>query len=158
MEEKHILVVDDDSTDADLIALAIKRFNKGREGPSLEIHQSNDLASFTLALKQDGWDAIVADYALPDIPWPMVVELIKKYAAGVPLIMISGHSDEPTYRKMMQAGAVEFVNKNDIRRLGPVLLHVLAHAKAFSEMKEAHAQVSRFPQSTDNEEGTTTES
>ena len=74
------------------------------------------------------WDIILADYNLPHFSAPEALTLLKGTPHDIPFIMMSGAVNEATAVAAMQAGAHDYVSKENLARLAPAIER---------EMKEA---------------------
>jgi two-component system, LuxR family, response regulator FixJ len=58
---------------------------------------------------EDG--CVIADVKMPEIDGLELVRLLKRRKVGLPVIVITGHTDVPLAMQAMKAGAVDFIEK-----------------------------------------------
>ncbi len=73
---------------------------------------------------------ILADYNLPNFSGPEALSLLRVSGYDVPFIMMSGAMSEETAVSSMRAGAQDYVIKQNLARLAPVLERELREAAA----------------------------
>ena len=75
-------------------------------------------------------DVVLADYNLPQFSGPAALALVRQAELDVPFVMMSGAISEETAVESMRAGAQDYVTKQNIARLIPVLHRELREAAA----------------------------
>lgn len=75
----------------------------------------NELA-LRLALEEEHWDAFVCDFHLPGMDAYRVREICQSYY-DVPFLIVSGHIQEEKAVQILEAGAHDFVSKDNLFRL-----------------------------------------
>ncbi len=137
-----LLLVEDSADDAELVQLALVR-----SGYRLETCQFSDLGAVRRALRDQVWDVVVTDHAMPGLSSGDVIDLVP---AGTPCIVVSGAVGEETAVSLLQRGAVDYVNKNNLRRLGGAVSRALsetqnlqARRRAEAELRTAHADLEK---------------
>ena len=75
-------------------------------------------------------DVVIADYNLPAFSGPAALQLLKASGLDIPFIMMSGAISEETAVESMRAGAQDYVTKQNLARLIPVLQRELREALA----------------------------
>ena len=137
-----LLLVEDSADDAELVQLALVR-----SGYRLETCQLSDLGAVRKALRDQVWDVVVTDHAMPGLSSGDVIDLVP---AGTPCIVVSGAVGEETAVSLLQRGAVDYVNKNNLRRLGGAVSRALsetqnlqARRRAEAELRAAHADLEK---------------
>ncbi|MCC6317029.1 MAG: response regulator [Gemmatimonadaceae bacterium] len=111
-----ILVVDDSEDDAELVRRALSR-----GGLSVDITRVDDAPSFRKALAQRSWELVIADYSQPNFGALAVLELLREADSDLPCVVISGVAGEDRAVETMRAGARDFVSKDRLQRLVPVV-------------------------------------
>src|SRR5690349_4457885 len=84
--------------------------------------------AFVEALAFD-WDAVICDYNLPGFSGLEALELLKVHGRDVPFILLSGEIGEETAVAAMRNGASDYLQKSQIARLVPALLHAVDAAE-----------------------------
>ena len=99
----RVLVIDDD----DAVRLLVRRALE-REG--LRVEEAPDAARATEAFERGAWDLVVLDVSLPDLNG---LDLLTRFRASsdVPVIMLSGRTDEADRVAGLESGADDYVVK-----------------------------------------------
>jgi signal transduction histidine kinase len=99
-------------------------------------------------LRKQHWDLILADHTMPTFSAPEALELIKAHGLDIPFIIVSGHIEEETAVAAMNAGAHDYIMKDKLARLVPVIQRELREAevrraRTLSEqaLQRAHAEL-----------------
>ena len=129
----RILLVEDNPDDAALLERHLRR-----SGFSLELVRVETEAEMLAAMgAADAPDVVIADYNLPNFSGPAALQLVRKSALDIPFIMMSGAISEETAVESMRAGAQDYVTKQNLARLVPVLDRELREAAARRERNAA---------------------
>ena len=99
----HILLVEDEPTNLCMLQAAIQF-----EG--FTTTQAVSGAEALQKIESDSIDAVLLDLGLPDLPGSHLIERIRALT-DVPIIVVSGRSDEPSKIAALDAGADHFVQK-----------------------------------------------
>jgi two-component system, OmpR family, phosphate regulon response regulator PhoB len=103
----RVLIADDDPDVCTLIDSILRR------GP-YDMTTCNDAESALVAIDRNGpFDVIICDFMLPGISGIDLIERLRagEQTRGVPIIMISGHTNYAIDGRAMHAGANLFLNK-----------------------------------------------
>jgi two-component system KDP operon response regulator KdpE len=130
----HILLVEDEPTNLYMLQAAI-RF----EG--FTTSQAASAAEALQAIARDSIDAVLLDLGLPDLTGSHLVERIRALT-DVPIIVVSGRSDEPSKIAALDAGADDFVEKPFMH--GELLARVRAVLRRYDRTR--HLRAAREPQ------------
>ncbi|MGB2538327.1 response regulator transcription factor [Hafnia paralvei] len=101
---KRILIVEDDSHIADLLALHLRD-----EGYQIE-HAADGISGMSM-LEQGGWDALILDLMLPGIDGLDICRRARSMTRYTPIIMISARSSEVHRVLGLELGADDYVAK-----------------------------------------------
>jgi two-component system, cell cycle sensor histidine kinase and response regulator CckA len=110
------LVIEDREEDAELIVRELGRF-----GYDPEYRRVDDAETMTDALRREKWDVILSDYSLPRFSAPAALVLLRETGLDLPFIVVTGFIGEEQAASMMKAGANDFLVKDRLFRLGPVI-------------------------------------
>ncbi len=109
--ELHILLIEDNAIDADLFLEHLDDVH----GQKVRI---SHVMSLQQALERLGpacdIDLIVLDLILPDAEGIEPIERIHRVAPRIPVVVLSGIADEELGQRAIQAGAQDFLHKNDL--------------------------------------------
>ncbi len=73
------------------------------------------------ALSSDEWDLVLSDHTMPTLNSTQVLELVKSFNAELPVIIVSGEIGEDLAIESMAIGADDYVMKDNLKRLIPVI-------------------------------------
>jgi PAS domain S-box-containing protein len=122
----RLLLVEDNPDDAALLERHLRR-----NGFSLKSARVETAAEMTAALAEEPPpDLVIADYNLPNFSGPAALQMVKASGLDIPFIMMSGAISEETAVESMRAGAQDYVTKQNLARLAPVLDRELREASA----------------------------
>jgi PAS domain S-box-containing protein len=102
-----------------------------RNGFALKLARVETAGEMAAALAADPPpDLVIADYNLPNFSGPAALQMVKASGLDIPFIMMSGAISEETAVESMRAGAQDYVTKQNLARLVPVLDRELREASA----------------------------
>ncbi len=113
----NILVIEDSEDDYFLI---VRQINKSEEF-SLNSKRVDSLDSMKKSLEDNQWDLIISDFSLPQFNTFRAIELLHYMQLSHPLIVVSGSIGEEKAVDLMRRGAKDFVLKNNLTRLIPII-------------------------------------
>lgn len=127
-----ILIIEDNEDDAQL---EIEQLKSG--GYTIVVQIVETLQSMREALKNETWDFIISDFALPQFSGLEALEELKESGLDIPFILISGTIGEETAVAAMKAGAHDYIMKDNLSRLLPAFERELREAKLRDQKKQA---------------------
>jgi PAS domain S-box-containing protein len=130
-----ILVVEDSEDDARLVLLVLRR---GGFHPIYRRVQ--DLAAFRAAFDNERWDAVLSDFRMPAFSGVDALHAFRALGIDIPFIFVSGTIGEEVAVEAMKAGASDYVMKQNLARLAPVLERELAQAAVRAERRQAQVE------------------
>jgi two-component system cell cycle sensor histidine kinase/response regulator CckA len=89
------------------------------------------------ALSAGTWDLLLSDHELPGFGSPQALRSVARHAIDTPFVLVSGRIGEEAVAEALRHGAADYVNKDHLERLGPVLRRVLGDAVAHAEQRQA---------------------
>ena len=113
--------------DEDDVHLVVQALQLGGYDPIWE--RAATSRAMRAALKSKTWDIIVSEYTLPHFGGKAALELLRKTGPDVPFIIVSESRDAMAAMEMLNAGADDFVTKDNVVRLAPAVDRVLHEAK-----------------------------
>lgn len=120
-----LLLVEDNQDDAALLERHLRR-----NGFELHTTRVETAAEMQAALAVELPDLVIADYNLPKFSGPEALQLARASGYDLPFIMMSGAISEETAVASMRAGAQDYVTKQNLARLLPVVERELREATA----------------------------
>jgi two-component system, cell cycle sensor histidine kinase and response regulator CckA len=128
----RVLVVDDRAVDAELAEREVKR------ALSQCVFRRVDTAeAFVDALGTFAPDLILSDYAMPAFDGLTAVRLAREHSPLTPVIIVTAAINEDTAVECMKAGAVDYVIKEHIKRLGQAVVQALEQKKVRLARRQA---------------------
>lgn len=82
-------------------------------------------ATFLEALQNSSFDIILADYYLPGFTGIKALKIVKDLGISTPVILISGKLGEEAAVESLQKGAVDYILKDNLQRLGSAVTRAL---------------------------------
>lgn len=132
----RILHLEDDLSDAELISSMLNA-----EGIVSEIVRVETEKEFTKALDRGGFDIIIADYSLPSYDGMSALESAREKRPDIPFIFVSGAIGEELAISALTKGAVDYVLKNNLKRLVPAVVRALQEVEEISLRKQAEEKL-----------------
>jgi diguanylate cyclase (GGDEF)-like protein len=125
MEARHIrvLMLEDIATDARLCERELRR---GAFSPTCHMVDSRE--AFEQALDQFNPDVILSDLSLPRFSGMDALDLARMRAPDIPFIFVSGTIGEDRAVEAMRRGATDYVLKDRLQRLVPVVTRAIEEA------------------------------
>jgi len=122
-KEFRILLIEDSEDDALLIERVLK---KGGLEPILE--RVSSAKEMNRALEEHTWDAVLCDYMMPEFSIRDAMKEIRLRDLDLPFIIVSGTISDEIAVEMMQAGAHDYLTKNNLSRLVPAINREIGEA------------------------------
>lgn len=108
--------------------------------PTWERHENS--AALTAALARQAWDIILCDYDMPAFSALAALKLLQDLGLDLPVIVVSGEGGDEFALFALQAGARDYVCKDDLGSLGAVVLRELGQPDSrHSVRKELQARL-----------------
>jgi two-component sensor histidine kinase len=128
----HLLLLEDNQLDADLIEAALRR-----ELAAIEIVHVTDRDGFLAALAGQKPDLVLSDYSLPQFDGFAALALVRERHTDLPFIFVSGVLGEEIAIESLRRGATDYVLKQRLARLPAVVSRAIAEAKERAERQRA---------------------
>ncbi|HKW83139.1 MAG TPA: response regulator, partial [Burkholderiaceae bacterium] len=127
-----VLIVEDSEDDA---RLAMRMLRQGGFIPSYV--RVENVEALKAAFERERWDAVLSDFRLPGFSGVEALEVFRSANLDIPFIFFSGTIGEETAVAAMKAGASDYVMKQNMARLAPVLERELDQALVRAEHRKA---------------------
>jgi diguanylate cyclase (GGDEF)-like protein len=127
----RILFVDDSADDIDL-----ERHELARDGLSFEWQSAATEPELRRALAQFKPHVVLCDYSIPGFSGRGALAIVKDVAPLTPLLFVSGTIGEETAVECLREGAIDYVLKNNPRRLGSAVRRALAEVEERKRYEE----------------------
>lgn len=130
----RVLIVEDSENDA---LLLMDRLQASGFEPTWQRVQS--AASLREALTQGQWDITFSDHSMPGLGSEEALDLVQQHGRDIPFVILSGAISEEQAVAAMRAGAVDYVRKDNLTRLIPLVERELRAAQIRREREQAEA-------------------
>ena len=130
------LLVEDSESDA---ALIVRHLNMADYDVAWERIES--AGQMRTALEAPGWDIVIADYKLPGFDAPTALAILQQTALDLPFVVVSGQIGEESAVALMKAGAYDYLMKDQLARLAPVVERELGEARMRRERRRGAEQL-----------------
>lgn len=123
----RLLMIEDAATDAEIALRQLRR-----EGLAVDMRRVETREDFIAELGRFKPDLILSDYSLPRFDGFSALTIAHDKAPDVPFIFLSGTIGEETAIEALKRGAIDYVLKTNMNRLGPAVRRALdeAHTRA----------------------------
>ncbi len=132
----RLLIIEDNQDDALFIAQALRR-----AGHAAEYTRVQTRADMEKALDQGEWDAILSDYTMPRFRAPEALKVLHERRLDIPFIVVSGSIGETTAVDLMRSGAHDYLLKDNLTRLAPVILREIQEAEHRRKRRAAEEEL-----------------
>ena len=139
----RILILEDVPTDAELIERVVR--NSGITFTSRFVQTRDD---FLKQLEDFSPDLVLSDYSMPQFTGMEALKLVNERFPTIPVIIVTGSINEETAVECLKKGAVDYVIKENLTRLGSAVKGALEmkqlrekNEKAEEEKKKLEAQL-----------------
>jgi len=123
-ERLEALLIEDSEDDATLIVHELE--HGGYEVLFERIDTSDAIEE---ALQRKAWDIILCDHAMPHICAPEALQIAQRLCPETPFVVVSGWMNDELAESARKEGARDFVRKNNLMKLVPVVQRELKKAK-----------------------------
>lgn len=127
----RILLVEDDKDDVELIARQLEK-----SGFDVSLTRVQTETEFRHELEAALPDIILSDHGLPSFSGFKALEIVRGEHPALPFIFVSGSNNQGMVARMHDAGATDYVFKNDLHDLSPAVREALQQAPM--PVPEAH--------------------
>ena len=134
-----ILHLEDNSNDSELIREALRR-----EGVVCQLLQVWTREDYLSALRQGGFDLILADNSLPAFDGSTALKLAKELSPEIPFIFLSGTMNGFVAAKGLREGAADHVSKQELARLAPSIRRAIDVLRERTDRQRAESDLERF--------------
>ena len=130
-EPLHLLLVEDSPADAELVLRELRRAGFEPIGQRVQTKEAY-CAKLGPALQ-----IILSDYAMPEFSGLSALKLLEESGLDIPFIIVSGTIGEETAVAAMRQGAVDYLLKDRLGRLGPAVTQALEQNRLRKERLKA---------------------
>jgi sigma-B regulation protein RsbU (phosphoserine phosphatase) len=137
----HILLIEDNPGDADLVRLRLVEGN-----PELDVACADRLSSGMESLLEDKPAVVLLDLNLPDSRGAETFRNILEKAPGVPVVVLSGHDDEELALKAVNQGVQDYLVKGsfDSKQLARAMRYAMERQALLTSLDISRKQQLQF--------------
>ena len=133
MEKKiKVLILEDVPLDAELIERELRK-----EGFDFDSHRVEREDEYVMELEKWQPHIILADHSLPQFDGVSALHIAQEKSPNTPFIFVSGKIGEEFAVEMLKRGAIDYVLKHNLSKLGYAVRRALAEAEERLERKIA---------------------
>jgi diguanylate cyclase (GGDEF)-like protein len=136
--EVRILVIEDMPAEAEL---TIRHVRKG--GIACVWHRVDTELTLRDGLREFQPNVILSDFTLPQFDGLAALQIAREVAPNLPFIFVSGTIGEERAIEALRCGAVDYLLKGNLSRLGPAIIRALDEAAARVERRRQEGQIAR---------------
>lgn len=112
----RVLIVEDSEFDARVLVNSLRQ-----GGYDVAFTRVDTAAAMQEALQREPWDAVLADYNLPDFNAPAALATLQASGVDIPFLIVSGGIGEDVAVAAMKSGAHDYLMKGSLARLVPAV-------------------------------------
>jgi PAS domain S-box-containing protein len=127
----RLLILEDDPIDAELEVAALEE-----AGYACQWERVDTRPKFLASLDTPEYDAILADYTLPSFDGLTALQLFLARDLDIPFIFVSGAMGEEAAIESLKAGATDYVLKERLSRLAPIMKRALQEREKHQQQKK----------------------
>ncbi|MGB3765819.1 MAG: response regulator [Phormidesmis sp.] len=134
MPQFHVLMLEDDPADAELIMATLRNAQA-----SFSFSVVSDRTAFIAAMESQHVDLVLADYSLPNFDGISAIALVQSYDSAIPCILVSGVLGEERAIEALKSGATDYVLKDRLERLEPAFNRAIRERQERLRLSETAA-------------------
>jgi PAS domain S-box-containing protein len=138
-EQLRVLLVEDSPDDAKLVVRELRRHH-----PGVHVERVENAPAMRAALDTGSWDVIISDWQLPTFSGLGALEVLKQAQRHIAFIIVSGSVPDQAAVEAMRAGAHDYVFKDNLSRLSPVVEREVREGRARTALRQRRDEDQRF--------------
>ena len=127
----RVLFIEDSEDDFELVSLELIQ-----AGFELKRNRVETVPALLNAFKNQVWDIVICDHNLPALDSTTALRIVKEFSEELPFIIVSGLIPDELAIESMRQGAKDFIRKNNLSRLAPVVERELREYSLKQEFKQ----------------------
>jgi len=135
-EPIRVLIVEDIEVEAELTARQLRL-----DGIAHTMQRVDTEAAMRAALREFQPNIILSDFTMPQFDGPSALTVARECAPEVPFVFVSGTIGEERAIEALRRGAVDYVLKSNLARLGPAVRRALDEAAARAVARRQERQI-----------------
>ncbi len=138
VKQLDLLVIDDSEDDFDLLLRHLRK-----HGIQVQARRVDSRTALQAAIAERAPAAVICDYSMPALTAPAAQSQLRDAGLDIPFIVCSGAIGEEAAVECMRAGAHDFIPKDRLQRLVPVLERELAESENRAELRRTAHELRR---------------
>ena len=132
----RVLFIDDSELDVELAVETLRG-----SGMQLQWRRVDTAPALGQALSQEAWDVVICDHNMPEFDSVSALHLLKARGSDLPFIIVSGMIPDHVAIEAMRQGARDFISKDNLSRLPPVVEREVLEAGNRRALRQAQASL-----------------
>lgn len=132
----HILLIEDNPADAELITYELRRAEVHHEARCVATR-----SAFLQEVTKQPLDAIISDFSMPEFDALDALQTLKTDQIDVPFILVTGSQSEEVAVECIKKGADDYILKSSLKRLPTALLSSVQKKRAEKQKQEAEQRI-----------------
>ncbi|MCB1140504.1 MAG: response regulator [Leptospiraceae bacterium] len=133
-----ILILEDSRMSALLLVKTLQQ-----EGFTFEHKIVDNEKDLDQVLSEASFDLVLSDYYMPELDCGLALQKTRSRNPDIPFVIVSGKIGEETVVEMMRKGATDFVMKDRMDRLVPVVHRELRNIQSLRERQNTQERLRR---------------
>ena len=137
----NVLLIDDDLADATLTLSALKKYDYSKIFPQHAVNLTDAIC----CLRSTSFDLILLDLGLPECVGIETLSRIRREIKDIPIIVLTGLSDEKTALESLEKGAQDYLCKNDVtsQTLSRSIRYAIQRHNLLGELRTANGLLTK---------------
>lgn len=132
IKDINVLIIEDSKASLNFEVAQLKK-----SGFNVNYEQVETADTLKKALTSKSWDIILSDHVMPEFSSIEALQILNETKLDIPFIIVSGEIGEEVAVEAMRAGCRDYIMKDKLARLGPVVKRELDELHARIERKKA---------------------
>jgi signal transduction histidine kinase len=137
--EIQLLLLEDDPADAELLQTLLHR-----AGMKFRAVVASNKQEFVVALNNNGFDAVLADNALPQYSSMEALKLLRATNPDVAFILVTGTVSEEFAVNIIQQGADDYILKTNLTRLPAAINNAIEKKRTQQEKEQSQQELKQL--------------
>lgn len=134
MRKLQVLMLEDSADDAALLAIALRK-----AGIDCDWRRAETKEGFLAGLEEHP-DIVLSDYSLPGFDALQALSVLAETEPEIPVIVVTGVMSEEACVESLRRGAIDYLLKDRLTRLGPAVEHALSEQRLQASRRQAEQE------------------
>jgi signal transduction histidine kinase len=136
VKDINVLIIEDSKASLNFEVAQLRK-----SGFNVNYEQVENAQTLKKALNTENWDIILSDHVMPEFSSIEALQILNESKLDIPFIIVSGEIGEEVAVEAMRAGCRDYIMKDKLARLGPVVKRELDELHARIERKQADEEM-----------------